>query len=70
MNNLEKIMNELSRGNKIADIIQAMMGSCDYMADFAHLSNDKKREEYYRKSAVVMFDMLRKIEDFDDIYNI
>lgn len=63
---LEHTIVGLVRKHGIINVIRTVITACDGAADFAHLSNEKRLEDYWRGAAVAIFDSIKKISDFPE----
>jgi len=63
---LDRIINELVRAHGVLNVIKSVIASCDTSADFHHLANNKKIEEYWRRAAVAIFDSIKCIGDYPE----
>lgn len=63
---LEHTIVGLVRKYGILNVIMTVITACDDAADFAHLSNEKRLENYWRGVAVAIFDSIKKISDFPE----
>lgn len=63
MENLKQQVNDLMCEHGLLSTIQALVEYFDGKADFSNLSGDKRGENNYRKTAVILFDTLRKIDN-------
>lgn len=63
---LDRVVNELVRTHGVINVIKSVISSCDSAADFHHLSNGKKLEDYWRKAAVAIFDSIKHIEEYPE----
>lgn len=64
--NIDKKVTELIRKHGIVSVVKAVITACDSSADFAHLCNDKRMEEYWRRAAVAVFDSIKCIGDYPE----
>lgn len=58
---LDVAMNELVRKHGIVNVIKSVISACDGAADFAHLCNEKRLEDYWRSAAISIFDSIKRI---------
>lgn len=60
---LDELIQSLIRKYGVSKIMETIISSCDASADFAHLSNNKSLEDYWREVAVRIFDANKRIEN-------
>jgi hypothetical protein len=60
---LNNTVNELIREYGITTLLNAIIEACDSSADFAHSCNDRTTENYWRKAAIAILDILPKIPE-------
>lgn len=60
---LDKTINELIREYGIVSVIYSIVSSCDTAADFSHSCNDRTIENYWRKVAVAILDVLKTLPE-------
>lgn len=61
--NIDEIVNELVRRYGIEDVLLSVVNACDSNADFAHLSNERVIEDYWRMIVIAIFDCIDRIKD-------
>jgi len=69
LDQLDYTVNQLVRKHGIVNVIRSVVSACDRAADFAHLCNDKRLEDYWRRSAVAIFDAIKCIGDLPEKTN-
>jgi hypothetical protein len=60
---LDHTIKELIREYGINAVIYSIVEACDSSADFAHSCNDRTIENYWRKAAVAILDVIPRMPE-------
>lgn len=60
---LDELIKKLVRQYGVEKVMQAIVVACDDSADFAHLCNDRPKENSWREVAIDILDLIKRIPD-------